>query len=104
MLNRSKEGKRCAILNLSSVAHYNRMGTYAMYAATKSFNHTFSAVLAKEVGDKIDVLTVCPGPTLTQMITFKLWYVITPKQHVKATLARLGFENETFGHPNAVLY
>ena len=57
-----------------------------MYAATKSYDYMFSKVLEKEVGNRIDVLTILPGPTLTKMITFKLFYVILPKQHVTATL------------------
>ena len=91
MQARAKLGKRCAIINLSSVAHFNRLPTYEMYAATKSHNYVWSKALEKEVGSMIDVMTVCPGPTLTQMITFKLFYVIQPSQHVSAVIRKLGF-------------
>ena len=38
MLKRSKdEGKRCAIINVSSVLHYIHLPTSATYSATKYF-------------------------------------------------------------------
>ena len=65
LLERAKNGKRGAVVNLSSVAVVTRMHSFGTYAATKSFNHTLSHTMWKEVGDELDVLTVCPGPTLT---------------------------------------
>ena len=77
------------------------MFSFATYAATKSFNHTFSHVMQKEVGDLLDILTVCPGPTLSNLIktkAFPIPIVITADEHAIATINKLGYESETFGH------
>ena len=99
MLKRSKEeGKRCAIIDVSSVLNYVHLINSGVYCATKSFNYTLSSVIRKEVGDYIDVLTVLPGPTLTNMIRFKGLVIVDPDKHVKWALKDLGYNKETYGH------
>jgi short-subunit dehydrogenase len=105
MLRRSKiNGRRCAIVNISSVARYTNLMKTAIYAATKSYNKTFSDVLRKEVGEYIDVMAVLPGPTRSNMITFDGIFVINPEQHVRWALSDLGYNKQTFGHYQHWMY
>jgi len=86
-------------MNVSSVGIITRMFAFGTYAATKSFNHTFSHVMQKEVGNLLDILTVCPGPTLSNIVKTKAApIVITADEHAIATISKLGHESETFGH------
>ena len=104
MLKRSKEGKRCAILNLSSVAPFTKLGTAAIYAATKAFNSVFSNVITKEYGEFIDVISIHPGPTKSNMIRFYGPLVISPEAHVKWALSDVGYDYETLGHYHHYIY
>lgn len=105
LMKRSQvEGKRCAIISLSSSAMFVKAPRFAMYAATKSYNKVLSDVLNKEVGEYIDVLAVHPGPTRSNMIKFDAPFVIQPHQHVERALSNLGKETETFGHYQHWLY
>ena len=54
---------RSAIIDVSSIGHYNPGAKLAVYCATKSYNFMFSANIAKSYPDKIDVMTVTPGGT-----------------------------------------
>ena len=56
---------KSAIIDVSSVGHYNPRGSLASYCATKSYNFMFSQNLAISYPEKIDVLTVTPGGTKT---------------------------------------
>jgi 17beta-estradiol 17-dehydrogenase / very-long-chain 3-oxoacyl-CoA reductase len=100
MLERSEtEGKRCAILNLSSLASRTRMSNALIYAATKSYNEVISEITQKLLKDKnIDVMTILPGPVLSQMTRYKAPLVITPEIHAKGVLDALGHDKLTFGH------
>ncbi|CAI2359074.1 unnamed protein product [Moneuplotes crassus] len=105
LLERSKnQGKRTAIISLSSVAHYTRMRRSTIYSATKSFNKTLSDVLRKEYGEHIDIMAVLPGVTKSQMITFDAPFVLQPEQHVRWTLSDLGYNSQTFGHYKHWIY
>ncbi|WP_204139173.1 SDR family oxidoreductase [Halomicronema sp. CCY15110] len=56
-----------SILNISSIAAFQPMPYFAVYAATKSFVLSFSEALWYECQPYgIQVLGVCPGPTETQ--------------------------------------
>jgi len=60
-----KKGSR--ILNVASLAAYSPLGNFAVYAATKSYVHSFSMALAAELKDKgIHVLSLCPGSVSTE--------------------------------------
>jgi uncharacterized protein len=59
--------QRGAIINVSSTAGFQPMPYVAVYAATKAFVTSFSMALAEEVRSHgIVVVTLCPGPTLTE--------------------------------------
>ena len=58
---------RGAVINVSSTAGFQPMPYAAVYAATKAFVTSFSVALAEEVrASGITVVTLCPGPTLTE--------------------------------------
>jgi len=58
---------RGAVINVSSTAGFQPMPYAAVYAATKAFVTSFSMALAEEVRPNgIGVVTLCPGPTLTE--------------------------------------
>jgi short-subunit dehydrogenase len=55
------------IVNISSLAAFQPMPYFAMYAASKAFVSSWSLALGEELKRyDIRVLTVCPGPTATQ--------------------------------------
>jgi short-subunit dehydrogenase len=71
LIKRGKEGKRCAIINLSAVSQFTKSPGTAVYSASKAYNHIFSQVLKKEVeGENIDVLSVTAGPTVSNMVKY----------------------------------
>ena len=65
MLKRKSGG----IINVSSLASYQPLPYFAVYAASKSFVTSFSLSLHEEYREKgINVLGVCPGYTKTNLI------------------------------------
>ena len=63
----SEQGKKGVIVNISSIAGFVPMPSYAVYSATKAFVNTFSVALDFELRSQgIRVLTACPGPVQTQ--------------------------------------
>jgi short-subunit dehydrogenase len=62
-------GIESRILNVSSVASYQPVPRYAVYAGSKSFIRVFSQILRYELQDsKIGVCCLCPGGTLTEFL------------------------------------
>lgn len=62
--NNKKKDDFLYIINVSSIASFVPMPYMATYAATKAFLTSFSIALAREnQGNKIRILTLCPGPT-----------------------------------------
>lgn len=58
------------ILNVSSVAAFQPMAGFAVYAATKAFVYSFSQSLRFELKPKgINVSCLCPGPTETEFFS-----------------------------------
>lgn len=106
LLERSEgEGKRCAIINISSVALFTRMANAAMYSATKAYGEALSEVTAKELADKnIDVMSVLPGPTRSNMTRYDAPLVIKPEQHVSYALSAVGYQYLSYGHYYHYLY
>ncbi|CAI2373623.1 unnamed protein product [Moneuplotes crassus] len=105
MIQRANSDKRCAILNLSSVATDTKAPSMGVYSATKVYNKNLSDVLDKEVNDKnIDVLCVQPGPTVSNMIKVLGPCIIYPKDHVSSVLSHLGQYRSTYGHYKHMVY
>ena len=78
----------------------------AQYSASKAFNKLFSKSIQMEYqknllgeeGLDLDVLTVYPHGTITQMYSGRYTFSITAEQHAKAVIDKLGWETETQGH------
>lgn len=55
------------IINVASSAAFVPLPNYAVYAASKSYVHSFSLALSTELKErKISVTSVCPGPVETE--------------------------------------
>jgi short-subunit dehydrogenase len=64
----AREGKkRSAIINLSSRSAFVPKSMSCLYGATKAFNLVLGINFTESYSDRIDVLTVTPGSTKTQM-------------------------------------
>ena len=64
-----KNNKKAYILNVSSMAAYQAMPVFTIYAATKSFVLSFSRGLRYELSKtSVKVSCLCPGPTESSFI------------------------------------
>ena len=70
---------------------------FALYGATKSYNHILSSGLEEWYGDKLDIMTVIPRQTKTKMNPADYMFTATPEQHAKAIIDQLGWESKTYG-------
>jgi len=70
---------------------------FALYGATKSYNHILSSGLEECYGDKLDVMTVIPRQTKTKMNPADYMFTVTPEAHAKAIIDQLGWESKTYG-------
>merc|ERR1712154_692403 len=70
---------------------------FALYGATKSYNHILSSGLEEWYGDKIDIMTVIPRQTKTKMNTANYLFTVTPETHAKSVIDQLGSESKTYG-------
>jgi len=70
---------------------------FALYGATKSYNHILSSGLEECYGDKLDVMTVIPRQTKTRMNPADYMFTVTPEGHAKAIIDQLGWESKTYG-------
>ena len=75
---------------------------FALYGATKSYNHILSSGLEECYGDKIDVMTVIPRQTKTKMnpadylFTVSMWHLalkIQKKHNLYLHIIRLQLRN-----------
>ena len=67
MVARAKrDGARAGVVTVSSIAAFAPLPMFATYAATKTFELSFSEALAEEMKrEPVDILAVCPGATRT---------------------------------------
>jgi hypothetical protein len=67
MIDRARQtGARAGLIVVSSTVAFVPMPRFAMYAATKTFELSYTEGLAAELADDpIDVLALCPGATKT---------------------------------------
>ena len=63
-----KRGGRGAVINVSSIAGKNGMGSSMAYAASKGALNTMTMSLARVLGPEIRVNAVCPGMVDTQWL------------------------------------
>ena len=93
------EGKRSAIVNVSSESAVYGMSTLAVYCGSKGYNKLFSESLALEHPDKIDVLTVLTGRVKTNMNSGRYTFTVMPDSFARHALNKLSWVGTTEGHP-----
>ena len=98
MLERARaEGRRAGMIVVSSTVAFVPMPMLATYAATKTFELSFTEALADELRDApVDILLFCPGATRTEffdrarMPASFLRYAEDPDAVARKALAALG--------------
>ena len=93
-----KRESRSAIIDISSVCAYGGTGMLPIYAATKGFNLLLSQSVEAAHKDKIDVLTVTPNSTRSNMNSGRYLFSVDAKPHAQQALNQLGWTNNTYGH------
>jgi short-subunit dehydrogenase len=91
--------KKGAIANISSIASFVPIPTFAVYAATKAYVTSFSEALSLELfGTGVTVTTICPGPIPTEFgsvaersgktkpLESPPWFQITAPQAVRESI------------------
>eukprot|EP00345_Euplotes_harpa_P006846 CAMPEP_0168328960 /NCGR_PEP_ID=MMETSP0213-20121227/6823_1 /TAXON_ID=151035 /ORGANISM="Euplotes harpa, Strain FSP1.4" /LENGTH=341 /DNA_ID=CAMNT_0008332193 /DNA_START=99 /DNA_END=1124 /DNA_ORIENTATION=+ len=89
---------RAAMLIIASIAAESPCPNLAVYSATKSYDYQLGLSLAQELKDKIDVTVVNTASVKSNMNSGRFLFTITPEQHAKHVLSKLGFETLTAGH------
>ena len=94
--------RRGRILNVASVAAFQPIPHFSVYAATKAYVLSFSEALAEEVAASgVTVTALCPGPTATNFsaqANAAHSSMFTPSLVMDArTVARLGYRALTAG-------
>ncbi len=69
----SAKRRRAFLVNVASTTAYAAVPRLAVYAASKAFVLSFTEALATELRrEPIDVLALCPGPTRTSSLPFRV--------------------------------
>lgn len=64
-----EHGKKSYIANIGSIASFQGVTNYAVYAGTKAYVRVFSEIMARELKDtNISMTCVCPGGTYTEFM------------------------------------
>ena len=64
----------------------NHRYKFALYTATKSYNHILSSGIEEWYGDKVDVMTVIPRQIETNMNPVGYMFTVSPKTHAKSVI------------------
>lgn len=74
LLEHASEGRgRAFLVNVASTTAYAPVPRLAVYAASKAFVLSFTEALATELRrEPVDVLALCPGPTRTTALPFRV--------------------------------
>ena len=81
-----KRKSRSAIIDISSVCAYGGAKDLPIYAATKGFNLILSQSVALAHKDKIDVLTVTPDSTKSNMNSGRYIFSVKADSHAIKTI------------------
>jgi len=94
-----KRSTKSAIISVGTNAAepHNPRYKFALYGATKSYNHILSSGLEEWYGDKIDVMTVVPRQTRTKMNPADYMFTATTEEHAKAVVDKIGWDSRTYG-------
>ncbi|CAI2374829.1 unnamed protein product [Moneuplotes crassus] len=90
--------QRAAMINIGSFIYNVPKPTLAVYSASKAYIHQFSTSLAEEYKSKIDVIVSNTGYVKSNMNSGRYMFTITPDQHARGVLDKLGYDTETCGH------
>jgi 17beta-estradiol 17-dehydrogenase / very-long-chain 3-oxoacyl-CoA reductase len=100
MLKRTQETrKKCALVNVSSVAGIIPMPLHNIYSASKAYVDRFTTTLQYEYPD-LDIVALRPSEVSTPMTCNKEIdvFTITTEQCANGLLDNLGHEKQTYGH------
>jgi len=100
MLQRcDRTGKKAAVLNVGTCAAepQNPRFQFGIYGASKAYGHIMSSSMEEMYGSKLDVMTVIPRQTNTEMNTANFMFTVEPEVHAKAIIDQLGYETKTYG-------
>lgn len=86
-------GKRSAIINVSSITALKVVPTLSVYAASKTFDLILSEGMALEYSQSVDVLTVLPSSTKSNMNSGRYLFSIYAAQHAKAVIDQVGWDS-----------
>ena len=89
---------RSAIIDISSVCALGGSSVLPIYAATKGFNLLLSQSIASAHKDKIDVLTVTPNSTKSNMNSGRYLFSVDAQPHAEQAVNQLGWTENTYGH------
>eukprot|EP00345_Euplotes_harpa_P012364 CAMPEP_0168334862 /NCGR_PEP_ID=MMETSP0213-20121227/10551_1 /TAXON_ID=151035 /ORGANISM="Euplotes harpa, Strain FSP1.4" /LENGTH=151 /DNA_ID=CAMNT_0008339649 /DNA_START=23 /DNA_END=476 /DNA_ORIENTATION=+ len=90
---------RAAMLFIGSSVYQSANPNLAVYSASKSYVYQLGTSLAQELKDKIDVTVVNTASVKSNMNSGRYLFTITPEQHAKHVLSKLGIDTVTEGHP-----
>lgn len=107
MIERAQaNGSRAGLIVVSSTIAFVPMANFATYAATKTFELSYTEALADEMRDSpIDILALCPGATRTKFFEragLGSWfpsYTEEPELVVRRALAALGRQRVLVSRP-----
>jgi short-subunit dehydrogenase len=94
----NKQGKRSAIMNISSMGAFGSNLYETVYVATKAFNKVLSNRNQMDYSEQIDFLTVTPAFTISGMCPDRYLFTIASEEAGKVYVDALGWELETHGH------
>ena len=69
-----------------------------VYSATKAYNFSLSRAMSVAYSSKIDVLTVTPSNTRSQMNSGRYLFTIESDSHAKSVVNQLGWQSITYGN------
>ena len=92
-----KRQDRSAIINVSSINHYNPGAIMPIYSATKSYNFSLSLAMHEAYKNQIDVMAVTPGAVITQLNPGIGVMLISAERHARETINHLGWQTVTYG-------
>jgi len=99
LLKRNEEGKKSAIINLSSICALTDNTGVCVYGAAKAYNLSLGRAMNALYSSKgIDVLTVHPGPVNTQMYRGTGPGRIQSPEFASSVINQLGWQTETYGN------
>lgn len=94
----SRPARSCIVsVGTNAAEPWNPRYKFALYGATKSFNHILSSGIQEWYGDKIDVMTVIPRQVKTRMNPADYMFTVSPEEHARAVVDKMGWDTQTYG-------